>query len=129
MRRREFNVGLGLSVLAATVRAQPAARAVRYEGRLFDGHLHLNWENGFRFPVAEAFALMRANGVTTILATSRPNDGTHALVDAATQGGPGKATSILVYKVYYDGFKAMDLGGSAKTIDIADAVVKNLKSE
>ena len=27
--------------------------------------------------------------------------------------GPGKDTAILVYKVYYDGFKAMDLGGSA----------------
>jgi sn-glycerol 3-phosphate transport system permease protein len=38
---------------------------------------------------------------------------TFAIVDAATQGGPGKDTSILVYKVYYDGFKAMDLGGSA----------------
>ncbi len=38
---------------------------------------------------------------------------TFAIVDAATQGGPGKATSILVYKVYYDGFKALDLGGSA----------------
>ena len=38
---------------------------------------------------------------------------TFAIVDAATQGGPGKETSILVYKVYYDGFKAMDLGGSA----------------
>lgn len=38
---------------------------------------------------------------------------TFAIVDAATQGGPGKATAILVYKVYYDGFKAMDLGGSA----------------
>ena len=38
---------------------------------------------------------------------------TFAIVDAATQGGPGKDTSILVYKVYYDGFKALDLGGSA----------------
>ena len=38
---------------------------------------------------------------------------TFAIIDAATQGGPGKGTSILVYKVYYDGFKAMDLGGSA----------------
>jgi sn-glycerol 3-phosphate transport system permease protein len=38
---------------------------------------------------------------------------TFAIIDAATQGGPGKETSILVYKVYYDGFKAMDLGGSA----------------
>jgi sn-glycerol 3-phosphate transport system permease protein len=38
---------------------------------------------------------------------------TFAIIDAATQGGPGKDTAILVYKVYYDGFKAMDLGGSA----------------
>lgn len=38
---------------------------------------------------------------------------TFAIVDAATQGGPGKDTSILVYKVYYDGFKALDMGGSA----------------
>lgn len=38
---------------------------------------------------------------------------TFAIVDAATQGGPGQDTAILVYKVYYDGFKALDLGGSA----------------
>ena len=86
MRRREFTVALGLIALAQTSRAQSAAPAVRYEGRLFDGHLHLNWENGFRLPVAEAFALMRAHGVTTILATSRPNDGTHALVEGAREG-------------------------------------------
>ena len=38
---------------------------------------------------------------------------TFGIIDAATSGGPGKDTSILVYKVYYDGFKAMDLGASA----------------
>lgn len=38
---------------------------------------------------------------------------TFAIIDTATKGGPGQDTSILVYKVYYDGFKAMDLGGSA----------------
>jgi len=38
---------------------------------------------------------------------------TFGIVDAATEGGPGKDTAILVYKVYYDGFKALDLGGSA----------------
>ena len=38
---------------------------------------------------------------------------TFAIVDAATHGGPGKDTAILVYKVYYDGFKALDMGGSA----------------
>ncbi|HOZ67519.1 MAG TPA: sn-glycerol-3-phosphate ABC transporter permease UgpA, partial [Burkholderiaceae bacterium] len=35
---------------------------------------------------------------------------TFAIVDATTHGGPGQETSILVYKVYYDGFKAMDMG-------------------
>ncbi len=38
---------------------------------------------------------------------------TFAIIDAATHGGPGKDTSILVYKVYYDGFKALDTNGSA----------------
>jgi sn-glycerol 3-phosphate transport system permease protein len=38
---------------------------------------------------------------------------TFAIVDASTSGGPGKDTAILVYKVYYDGFKALDTGGSA----------------
>lgn len=38
---------------------------------------------------------------------------TFAIIDAATAGGPGKDTAILVYKVYFDGFKALDLGGSA----------------
>jgi sn-glycerol 3-phosphate transport system permease protein len=38
---------------------------------------------------------------------------TFAIVDAATSGGPGKETAILVYKLYFDGFKAMDLGSSA----------------
>ena len=38
---------------------------------------------------------------------------TFAIVDAATHGGPGKSTSILVYKVYHDGFKALDMSGSA----------------
>lgn len=38
---------------------------------------------------------------------------TFGIVDATTHGGPGKDTAILVYKVYVDGFKAMDMSGSA----------------
>jgi sn-glycerol 3-phosphate transport system permease protein len=48
---------------------------------------------------------------------------TFAIVDAATQGGPGKETAILVYKVYYDGFKALDLGSSAAQSVILMAIV------
>jgi sn-glycerol 3-phosphate transport system permease protein len=38
---------------------------------------------------------------------------TFAIIDASTSGGPAQATQILVYKVYADGFKGLDLGGSA----------------
>ena len=48
---------------------------------------------------------------------------TFGIVDATTKGGPGKETSILVYKVYYDGFKAMDLGGSAAQSVVLMAIV------
>ncbi|MCA0439018.1 MAG: sn-glycerol-3-phosphate ABC transporter permease UgpA [Proteobacteria bacterium] len=48
---------------------------------------------------------------------------TFGIIDAATQGGPGQSTSILVYKVYLDGFKALDLGGSAAQSVILMAIV------
>ncbi len=38
---------------------------------------------------------------------------TFGVVDATTQGGPAGATNILVYKVYHDGVKSADLGGSS----------------
>lgn len=38
---------------------------------------------------------------------------TFAIVDATTMGGPGQDTIILVYKVFVDGFRNMDFGGSA----------------
>ena len=41
----------------------------------------------------------------------------------ATQGGPAGATQILVYKVYYDGVKAADLGGSAAQSVVLMAIV------
>ncbi len=51
---------------------------------------------------------------------------TFAIVDAATRGGPGKDTAILVYKVYFDGFKAMDLGSSAAQSAVLMAIVISL---
>jgi sn-glycerol 3-phosphate transport system permease protein len=38
---------------------------------------------------------------------------TFGVIHATTSGGPGTATTILVYKVFHDGFEALDLGGSA----------------
>ena len=39
--------------------------------------------------------------------------GTFGVVDSLTKGGPGKSTEILVFKVYNDGFRGQDLGGSS----------------
>ena len=39
--------------------------------------------------------------------------GTFGVVDSLTKGGPGQSTTILVYKVYNDGFRGQDLGGSS----------------
>ena len=51
---------------------------------------------------------------------------TFAIIDVATGGGPGQATEILVYKVYKDGFKALDLGSSAAQSVVLMAIVIGL---
>jgi sn-glycerol 3-phosphate transport system permease protein len=48
---------------------------------------------------------------------------TFAIVDTATDGGPGQATQILVFKIYKDGFKGLDLGGSATQSVVLMAIV------
>jgi sn-glycerol 3-phosphate transport system permease protein len=48
---------------------------------------------------------------------------TFGVIDATTQGGPSGATQILVYKVYFDGVKSADLGGSSAQSAILMAIV------
>ena len=48
---------------------------------------------------------------------------TFGIIHAVTQGGPAKATEILVFKVYNDGFRALDLGGSAAQSVVLMAIV------
>jgi sn-glycerol 3-phosphate transport system permease protein len=48
---------------------------------------------------------------------------TFGVIDATTQGGPGQATQILVYKVYHDGVKSADLGGSSAQSVVLMAIV------
>ena len=51
---------------------------------------------------------------------------TFGVIDATTQGGPAGATQILVYKVFYDGVKAGDLGGSSAQSVILMLIVISL---
>jgi sn-glycerol 3-phosphate transport system permease protein len=51
---------------------------------------------------------------------------TFAIVDATTQGGPGRDTLIMVYKVYQDGVKGGDIGGSAAQSVVLMLIVVSL---
>jgi len=51
---------------------------------------------------------------------------TFGIIHSITSGGPAKATEILVYKVYNDGFIGLDLGGSAAQSVILMAIVVSL---
>lgn len=72
---------LGLLIFLAVT---PTSREMSAQEpiEIFDAHLHYNWEPKPHFELAEVLSLFKRNRVTGILATSRPNDGTHALVGA-----------------------------------------------
>jgi len=68
-------------VLATTVggSAQPTLK-------IFDAHLHYNQEPNPYYPLERVLDVFRRNNVAGILANSRPNKGTHQLVDAKAPG-------------------------------------------
>lgn len=78
----------GWRVLIAAVALLAAApvRASEEPIEIFDAHLHYNWEPKPYYQVDEVLALFKKHRVTGILATSRPNTGTHALMDAKADG-------------------------------------------
>ena len=99
--------------LAQLVRAQAAIILVAfvlpsysadYTGPLFDAHLHYNEEawNGQAgpHPVADVLARIKKSGVKAIIANSRPNDGSKALVNA-TRGSADLAVVPFI-RLYRD---------------------------
>jgi len=51
---------------------------------------------------------------------------TFGVIDAVTQGGPAKATEVLVFKIFQDGFKGQDYGGAAAQSVILMVIVVGL---
>src|SRR5579885_353166 len=49
--------------------------------------------------------------------------GTFGIIDVLTKGGPAMATDVMVYKVYSDSFRALDLVGSAAQSVILMAIM------
>ena len=79
----------------------PLAQAADYGGPLLDAHLHYNVEavQG-PHPISDVLARMQRNGVRAIVANSRPNDGTKALVEARTQTDAAGVTVVLFIRLY-----------------------------
>ena len=70
--------------IAISAGGMPARAQDRLE--LFDAHMHWNQEPNPFYPLEQILQIFKRNGVTGILATSRPNKGTIQLVDAKPPG-------------------------------------------
>lgn len=73
-------------ILTAVCAASLAGPAGAQQLKLFDAHLHYNQEPAPFYQLDKVLEVFRRNGVAGILATSRPNKGTHQLVDAKAPG-------------------------------------------
>jgi hypothetical protein len=62
--------------------AIPIAACAQPTLKIFDAHLHYNQEPNPYYPLDRVLDVFRRNGVAGIVANSRPNKGTHQLVDA-----------------------------------------------
>jgi hypothetical protein len=72
--------------LCALLALGAAPAAAQSELKLFDAHMHYNWEPTPYYSLQQVLDTFRRNGVAGVLATSRPNDGTRAIVDAKAPG-------------------------------------------
>jgi hypothetical protein len=81
-------IACGRVLLALVVMTAALASPTRADDRIeiFDAHLHYNWEPTAFYSLEKVRGLFREHRVTGILATSRPNDGTRALVAAKPEG-------------------------------------------
>jgi hypothetical protein len=85
------------ALLAALVVA-PAHSDDRIE--IFDAHMHYNWEPKPYYQPDEVLEVFRKNRVTGILATSRPNTGTHVLMDGKASGKVGDLQVVPFIRPY-----------------------------
>ena len=85
---------IALAALAAPVRAADEPIEI------FDAHLHYNFEPTPTFQPDEVLALLKKHRVTGILATSRPNTGTHVLIGAKADGRAGELQVVPFIRPY-----------------------------
>jgi len=92
--------GLLLGAVVALGAGAPLRAAARYDGPLFDAHLHYNDEAQQAHPLADVLGRMKRSGVRAIVANSRPNDGTQALASARDATRAAGVTVVPFVRLY-----------------------------
>src|SRR5437879_2554154 len=90
-------IGLGAGLLVAALATQKIRGLAAYRTAVL-------WPYGIAPPIA--FYLLVVNLIFSFF-------GSFGVIHAVTQGGPGRATEIMVFKVYNDGLIGLNLGSSA----------------
>ncbi len=73
------------TALAVAAIGMPGAQA-QEQLEIFDAHMHYNQEPKPFYELDRLLEVFKRNGITGVLATSRPNKGTHQLMDAKPPG-------------------------------------------
>lgn len=122
--RRHLSVVVGLVTIGVLLIFAPTRTRAAEPIEIFDAHLHYNWEPKPALALDDVLALFRKNRVTGILATSRPNIGTHTLVDAKAQG---KADDLWVVPFIRPYRIRADIGSWFNDPSIHDLVLEEFK--
>src|ERR1041385_8939007 len=77
-----MRIRFGLIAAAALVAASLSGSAAQEPLEIFDAHMHYNQEPNPFYSLDKVLEVFKRNRITGILSNSRPNKGTHQLVDA-----------------------------------------------
>src|SRR5262245_23376573 len=75
-----------ITAVAVAALSWSAAAGAQPTLKIFDAHLHYNQEPNPFYPLERVLEIFRRNNVAGIIANSRPNKGTHQLVEAKAPG-------------------------------------------
>src|SRR5678816_4864745 len=81
-----MNLSRRIVLAAALLLIAPGSASAQASLRIFDAHLHYNQEPNPFYDLDKVLEIFRRNNISGILATSRPNKGTHQLTDAKAPG-------------------------------------------
>lgn len=117
---------LSISSLLPGLLFVTSAWAQRYDGPLFDTHLHYNVEAwSAEHPLDDVIGRLQRSGVRAVVANSRPNDGTKSLAAAREKTRAAGITVVPFVRLYRD---RADYTGWFKDPSIYEMVQRELSA-